>query len=99
MDFLVEYKDLITGVLILFTAGIILPRILRPLRPRQQSNATLNTLSRLKSDDIMEMNTEQWERVKFLIAEEQKVILAKASARSNDWLGKIMNNQRGEDTF
>ena len=47
----------------------------------------------------MEMNPEQWERVKFLIAEEQKVILAKASARSNDWLGKIMNNQRGEDVF
>ena len=98
MDFLTEYKDFIIGFLLLITAGIVLPRILRPFRPRTQSTATLNTISRLKSDDLMEMTPEQWERVKFLISEEQKVISAKANARANDWVGKLMNN-RGDNEF
>ena len=89
MDILLEYKDLIIGVLLLIAAGIVLPRILRPFRPRQTSNATLNTLSRIKGEDIQEMTDAQWSRVQWLIGEEQKVIQAKMAARSNDWLSKI----------
>jgi len=93
MDFFSDYASLITIFLGLLAARLLLPGILRPLRPQRQSTSTLNILNKLKSEDIQEFTPEQWERIKFIIGEEQKVIQARASAQSNAWLGRVMGRQ------
>ena len=94
MDFFSDYAGLITIIGILVGARIFLPGILRPLRPQRQSTSTLNILNKLKPEDIQDFTPEQWERIKFIIAEEQKVVQARAAGQQNAWLGKLMGGNQ-----
>jgi hypothetical protein len=93
MDIFSDYAGLITILIALLAMRIFLPGILRPFRPQKQSTSTLNIINKLKAEDIQDFTPEQWERIKFIIGEEQKVISARASAQSNAWIGKIMGRQ------
>lgn len=96
MDILSDYSVLISIGLILVLARVFLPGILKPLRPKSQSTTTLNTLGRIKGEDIQDMTQEQWSRVQWLITEEQKVIAVRANANANNWMAKAFGGSNQE---
>lgn len=86
MDILSDYSMLITIFLGLLAARIFLPSILRPLRPKSQSTATLNIINRLKAEDIEAFNDVQWARIQWIVNQEQIALKTKAEANQGNWM-------------
>lgn len=90
-DILSDYSTLITVVASLFAMRIFLPSILRPLRPKSQSATTLNTINRLKAEDIEAFNEVQWARIQWLVNQEQLALKTKAESQSGNWMKAFAN--------